>query len=57
MSPMPDIGRVTREVSTKLFTARTLVEAGVLRPGRPDHLLGAVRSLVRFGFNRQLSTI
>ena len=49
MSPMPDIGRVTREVSTKLFTARTLVEAGVLRPGRPDHLLGAVRSLVRFG--------
>ena len=49
MSPMPDIGRVTREVTTKLFTARTLVEAGVLRPGRPDHLLGAVRSLVRFG--------
>ena len=49
MSPMPDIGRVTKEVTTKLFTARTLVEAGVLRPGRPDHVLGAVRSLVRFG--------
>ena len=49
MSRMPDIGRVTKEVTTKLFTARTLVEAGVLRPGRPDHLLGAVRSLVRFG--------
>ena len=49
MSRVPDIGRVTKEVTTKLFTARTLVEAGVLRPGRPDHLLGAVRSLVRFG--------
>ena len=46
---MPDLGRVTREVTTKLFTARTLVEAGVLRPGRPDHLLGAARTLVRFG--------
>jgi fatty-acyl-CoA synthase len=46
---MPDIGRVAKEVSTKLFTARTLVGAGVLHPGRPDHVLGAVRALVRFG--------
>jgi acyl-CoA synthetase (AMP-forming)/AMP-acid ligase II len=46
---MPDIGRVAKEVSTKLFTARTLAGAGVLHPGRPDHVLGAVRALVRFG--------
>ena len=49
MRSMPDIGRVAKEVSTKLFTARTLAGAGVLRPQRPDHVLGAVRALVRFG--------
>src|SRR5688572_1849094 len=49
MRSMPDIGRVAKEVSTKLFTARTLAGAGVLHPGRPDHVLGAVRALVRFG--------
>jgi acyl-CoA synthetase (AMP-forming)/AMP-acid ligase II len=49
MRPMPDIGRVAKQVNTKLFTARTLVSAGVLHPGRPDHVLGAVRALVRFG--------
>jgi len=49
MKSMPDIGRVAKEVSTKLFTARTLAGAGVLHPGRPDHVLGAVRALVRFG--------
>ena len=46
---MPDIGRVVKEVNTKLFTARTLAAAGILHPGRPDHVLGAVRALVRFG--------
>jgi acyl-CoA synthetase (AMP-forming)/AMP-acid ligase II len=46
---MPDIGRVAQEVNTKLFTARTLVAAGILHPGRPDHMLAAVRALVRFG--------
>jgi acyl-CoA synthetase (AMP-forming)/AMP-acid ligase II len=46
---MPDIGRVAKEVSTKLFTARTLAGAGVLHPGRPDHVVGAVRALIRFG--------
>jgi acyl-CoA synthetase (AMP-forming)/AMP-acid ligase II len=46
---MPDIGRVAKQVNTKLFTARTLASAGVLHPGRPDHVLGAVRALVRFG--------
>jgi acyl-CoA synthetase (AMP-forming)/AMP-acid ligase II len=46
---MPDIGRVAKEVSTKLFTARTLAGAGVLHPGRPDHVVGAVRALARFG--------
>ena len=49
MRPMPDIGRVAKQVNTKLFTARTLASAGVLHPGRPDHVLGAVRALVRFG--------
>jgi acyl-CoA synthetase (AMP-forming)/AMP-acid ligase II len=46
---MPDIGRVVKQVNTKLFTARTLASAGVLHPSRPDHVLGAVRALVRFG--------
>jgi fatty-acyl-CoA synthase len=46
---MPDIGRVAKEVNTKLFTARTLAAAGILHPGRPDLVLGAVRALVRFG--------
>jgi len=46
---MPDIGRVAKEVSTKLFTVRTLAGAGVLHPGRPDHVVGAVRALARFG--------
>ncbi len=46
---MPDIGRVAKEVNTKLFTARTLAAAGVLHPGRPDHVVSAVRALVRFG--------
>jgi fatty-acyl-CoA synthase len=46
---MPDIGRVAKQVNTKLFTARTLASAGVLRPSRPDHVVGAVRALLRFG--------
>jgi acyl-CoA synthetase (AMP-forming)/AMP-acid ligase II len=46
---MPEIGRVAKEVGTKLFTARTLAAAGVLHPGRPDHVLGAVLALLRFG--------
>jgi len=46
---MPDIGHVRKQVATKLFTARTLAGAGVLHPGRPDHVLGAVRALLRFG--------
>jgi acyl-CoA synthetase (AMP-forming)/AMP-acid ligase II len=49
MKSMPDLGRVAKEVTTKLFTARTLAEAGVLRPGRPDHVVGAVRALLRYG--------
>jgi acyl-CoA synthetase (AMP-forming)/AMP-acid ligase II len=46
---MPEIGRVAKEVNTKLFTARTLAAAGILHPGRPDHVVGAVRALLRFG--------
>jgi acyl-CoA synthetase (AMP-forming)/AMP-acid ligase II len=49
----PDLGKVasqvTTQVTTKLFTARTLANAGILHPGRPDHVLGAVRALIRFG--------
>jgi acyl-CoA synthetase (AMP-forming)/AMP-acid ligase II len=49
MTPMSLPGRLTTQLSTKLFTVRTLAGAGVLHPARPDHLVGAVRGLVRFG--------
>jgi acyl-CoA synthetase (AMP-forming)/AMP-acid ligase II len=49
MPGMSLAGRLTTQVTTKAFTARTLAGAGVLRPGRPDHVVGALRSLVRFG--------
>ncbi len=45
----PDLGRVANQVTTKLFTARTLAGAGILHPSRPDHIYGAVRALLRFG--------
>ena len=44
-----DLDKVKTQVTTKLFTAKTLVEAGILRPNRPDHIVGAVRALLRFG--------
>src|SRR3954452_74602 len=47
-----DLGRITTQVTTKLFTAKTLADAGILHPGRPDHMLNAVRALVRFGPTR-----
>src|SRR5215216_1857681 len=50
MTRMPlDLDRVATQVTTKLFTARTLANAGVLHPGRPDQMLNAVRALLRFG--------
>src|SRR5687768_16724739 len=49
MPRMLDLGRAKTQLTTMLFTARTLAGAGVLHPGRPDHVLGAVRALVRFG--------
>jgi acyl-CoA synthetase (AMP-forming)/AMP-acid ligase II len=49
MTPMSLPGRLTTQLSTKLFTVRTLAGAGVLHPARPDHLVGAVRGLLRFG--------
>jgi len=49
MTPMSLPGRLATQVSTKLFTVRTLAGAGVLHPARPDHLVGAVRGLLRFG--------
>jgi acyl-CoA synthetase (AMP-forming)/AMP-acid ligase II len=44
-----DLDKVKTQVTTKLFTARTLASAGILHPGRPDHLLGAALALLRFG--------
>jgi fatty-acyl-CoA synthase len=44
-----DLDKVKTQVTTKLFTAKTLAEAGILRPQRPDHLVNAVRALIRFG--------
>src|SRR3954469_11751627 len=44
-----DLDKVKTQVTTKLFTAKTLAEAGILRPTRPDHIVGAVRALIRFG--------
>ena len=44
-----DLDKVKTQVTTKLFTAKTLAEAGILRPQRPDHIVGAVRALLRFG--------
>src|SRR3954468_5281655 len=54
MRPMsPDLGKLasqaTKQVTTKLFTAKTLVEAGIVRPSRPDHLVGVARALLRYG--------
>src|SRR3954447_11097849 len=44
-----DLDKLKTQVTTKLFTAKTLADAGILHPGRPDHILGAVRALIRFG--------
>jgi acyl-CoA synthetase (AMP-forming)/AMP-acid ligase II len=44
-----DLEKVKTQVTTKLFTAKTLAEAGILRPQRPDHMVNAVRALLRFG--------
>src|SRR5918999_6406008 len=49
MPTMPALDRIATQVSTKVFTARTLAGAGVLHPSRPDHVLGALRGLLRFG--------
>jgi fatty-acyl-CoA synthase len=40
---------VIGQASQKLFTARTLVEAGVLRPMRPDRLARIVSAMRRWG--------
>jgi fatty-acyl-CoA synthase len=40
---------VADQLATKLFTARTLADAGVLRPTRPDRLLKAGQALLRWG--------
>jgi acyl-CoA synthetase (AMP-forming)/AMP-acid ligase II len=40
---------VTDRVSQKLFTARTLARAGVVRPTRPDRIAKALKALRGFG--------
>ena len=40
---------VTDRVQQKLFTARTLARAGVVKPTRPDRIARAVQALHRFG--------
>jgi fatty-acyl-CoA synthase len=42
--------RQVRAVAGQLDAVRVLTEAGVLRPSRPDRLVGALLSLVRWGF-------
>ena len=36
-------------LSQRLHNVRTLAEAGIIRPTRPDRLLRAVQALARFG--------
>jgi fatty-acyl-CoA synthase len=47
MSSIP--GRLVGQVSTKLFTLKTLAEAGILSPTRPDRLVGLAQALLRWG--------
>jgi acyl-CoA synthetase (AMP-forming)/AMP-acid ligase II len=47
MSSLP--GRLASQASTKLFTLKTLAEAGILNPTRPDRLVGLVQALLRWG--------
>jgi acyl-CoA synthetase (AMP-forming)/AMP-acid ligase II len=42
-------GRLVGQVSTKLFTLKTLAEAGILSPTRPDRLVGLAQALLRWG--------
>jgi acyl-CoA synthetase (AMP-forming)/AMP-acid ligase II len=37
------------QVSTKLFTLKTLAEAGIISPTRPDRLLGLANTVLRWG--------
>src|SRR5262245_5736042 len=47
MSSIP--GRLVGQVSTKLFTLKTLAEAGILSPTRPDRLVGLAQAVLRWG--------
>jgi fatty-acyl-CoA synthase len=50
IAPMSSIpGRLVGQVSTKLFTLKTLAEAGILSPTRPDRLVGLAQALMRWG--------
>jgi acyl-CoA synthetase (AMP-forming)/AMP-acid ligase II len=40
---------IQRQVANKLHTIVTLAEAGIIRPTRPDRLLGLASALIRFG--------
>ncbi len=43
------MSQLTTQVSTKLHTLATLAHAGIIRPTRPDRLVGLVGALVRWG--------
>jgi fatty-acyl-CoA synthase len=50
IGPMSSIpGRLVGQVSTKLFTLKTLADAGILSPTRPDRLVGLAQALLRWG--------
>ena len=40
---------IQRQVANKLHTIVTLTEAGIIRPTRPDRLIGLASALIRFG--------
>jgi len=46
---MPVMPSLPALVSDKLFLVKTLAEAGVLKPARPDRLATAASALIRFG--------
>jgi acyl-CoA synthetase (AMP-forming)/AMP-acid ligase II len=49
IAPMSIPGRLVGQVSTKLFTLKTLADAGILSPTRPDRLVGLAQALLRWG--------
>ena len=49
MTSSPRCRRSRGQVSTKLFTLKTLADAGIISPTRPDRLLGLANAVLRWG--------